>query len=100
MRYVLFYLMEDFEIENYADDSTPFNAKLNHKSVVEELEISSSVLFTWLRNYYMKVITGKSHFLISGSNKLTVNIDGNVIESEDNQILLGITIDSNLSFNK
>ena len=48
----------------------------------------------------MKVITGKSHFLISGSNKLTVNIDGNVIESEDNQILLGITIDSNLSFHK
>ena len=92
--------MEDFEIENYADDSTPFNAKLNHKSVVEELEISSSVLFTWLRNNYMKVITGKSHFLISGSNKLTANIDGNVIESEDNQILLGITIDSNLSFNK
>ena len=92
--------MEDFEIENYADDSTSFNAKLNHKSVVEELQISSSVLFTWLRNDYMKVITGKSHFLISGSNKLTVNIDGNVIESEDNRILLGITIDSNLSFNK
>ena len=96
----MFYFMEDLEIANYADHSTPFSAKLNHRSVVEELEISSSVLFTWLRNYYMKVITGKSHFLISGSNKLTVNINGNVIESEDNQILLGITIDSNLSFNK
>ena len=100
MRYVLFYLMEDFEIENYADDSTPFNAKLNHKSVVEELEISSSVLFTWLRKNYMKANTEKSHLLLSGSNRLTANIDGNVIESEDNQILLGITIDSNLSFNK
>ena len=38
-----FYSMEDFEITNYADDSTPFSAKLNHKSVVEELKISSSV---------------------------------------------------------
>ena len=34
----MFYFMEDFEIANYADDSTPFSAKLNHKSVVEELE--------------------------------------------------------------
>ena len=43
----------------------------------------------------------KSHLLLlSGSNKLTPNIDGNVIESEDNQILLYITIDSNLSSNK
>ena len=48
----------------------------------------------------MKANTEKSHLLLSGSNRLTANIDGNVIESEDNQILFGITIDSNLSFNK
>ena len=107
----MFYFMEYFKIANYADDSTPFGAKLNHKSVVEELVISSSVLFTWLRNNYMKASTEKSRLSGSnrltanidgnvGSNRLTANIDGNVIESEDNQILLGITIDSNLSFNK
>ena len=38
-----FYSMEDFEITNYAGDSTPFSAKLHHKSFVEELKISSSV---------------------------------------------------------
>ena len=42
----MFYFTEDFEIANYADDSTPFSARLNHKSVAEELEISSSLLFT------------------------------------------------------
>ena len=46
----------------------------------------------------MKANTKKSH-LLSGSNMLT-NIDGNDMESEDNQVLLGITIDSNLSFIK
>ena len=96
----MFYFMEGFEMANYADDSTPFTAKLNHKSVVEELEISSSVLFTWFRKNYMKANTEKSHLLLSGSNSLTANIDGNVIESEDNQILFGITIDSNLFLNK
>ena len=95
----MFYLMEDFEIANYADDSTPFSAKMNHELVVEELEVSSSVLFTWLRNNYMKANTDKSHLLLSGNIDLNANIDGNVIESEDSQILLGITIDSNLSFN-
>ena len=44
--------------------------------------------------------TDKSHLLLSGKNNLTANIDGNVIESQDNQVLLAITIDSNLSCNK
>ena len=42
----------------------------------------------------------KYHHLISGSNTLIANIEGNVIESEDNHILLGITIYSDFSFNK
>ena len=95
----MFYFMEDFEIANYADDSTPFSAKINHELVVEELEVSSSVLFTSLRNNYMKANTDKSHLLLSGNIDLNANIDGNVTESEDSQVLLGITIDSNLSFN-
>ena len=48
----------------------------------------------------MKANTDKNHLLLSSKNNLTGNIDGNVIESEGNQVLLGITIDSNLPFNK
>ena len=48
----------------------------------------------------MKVKTDKSYLLLSGKNNLTANVDGNVIESEDNQVLLGRNIDSNFSFNK
>ena len=96
----MFYFMVYFEIANYAYDSTPFSAKTNHKSVVQELEVSSSILFTWLRNNYMKANTDKSHILLSGNNKATANIDGHIIESEESQVLLGVTIDSNLSFDK
>ena len=42
----------------------------------------------------------KSHLLLSGNNKVTANIDGNIIESEEIQVLLGATINSNLSFDK
>ena len=46
----------------------------------------------------MKVNTGKSNLLVSGNVRATAKIDDNYIESEKEQVLLGITIDSNLTF--
>ena len=46
----------------------------------------------------MKVNTGKSHLLLSGNSRATATIDNSYIESEDEQVLLGITIDSNFTF--
>ena len=46
----------------------------------------------------MKVNTGKNHLLLSGNTQLTSNISYNLITSEKEQMLLGITIASNLSF--
>ena len=96
----MFYFLENYELANYADDSTPYSAKRNHKLVIEELETSSSILFKWLQTNYMKVNTDKSHLLLSGNVSLTSNIDNKLIESENEQVLLGVTIDSNLSFEK
>ena len=48
----------------------------------------------------MKVNIGKSHLLLSGNPRATATIDNSYIESEDQQVLLVITIDSNLSFEK
>ena len=48
----------------------------------------------------MKAIVDKSPHLLSGKNKFTANTNGNIIKSEDNQVLHGKTIGSNLSFNK
>ena len=96
----MFYFLDNYELANYADDSTPYSAKRNHKLVTGELEISSSILFKWLRTNYMKVNTDKSHLLLSGNASLTSNIDNNLIESENEQVLLGVMIDSNLSFEK
>ena len=48
----------------------------------------------------MKVNIGKSHLLLSGNPRATATIDNSYIESEDQQVLLVITIDSNLSLEK
>ena len=58
------YFLEDFDIANYADDSTPYCAGKSVEVVVNNLEQSSAILFEWLNNNYMKVNTGKSHLLI------------------------------------
>ena len=94
----MFYFLEEHDIANYADDSTPFCAKENHELVVKDLEKSSSILFWWLKINHMKINTDKSHLLMSGDSIIESNIDNNHIESEYQQELLGILIDSNLTF--
>ena len=94
----MFYFLEGFDIANYADDSTPYCAGKNAESVANNLEQSSTILFKWLNNNYMKVNTGKSHLLLSGNSRATPTIDNSEIVSEDEQVLLGITTDSTLTF--
>ena len=46
----------------------------------------------------MKVNIGKRHLLLSVNSRATTTIDNSYIESEDDQLSLGITVDSNLPF--
>ena len=46
----------------------------------------------------MRVNAGKSHLLLSSNSRATAAIDNSYTESEDEQVLLCITIDSNLTF--
>ena len=66
--------------------------------VVNNLEYPPSILFKWLNDNYMKVNTGKIHLLVSGNVRATAMIDNSYIKSEKEQVLLGITIDFNLTF--
>ena len=61
----MFFFLEDVDIANYADDCTPHNVAKNMEFVVNNLEKSSSFLFKWFKDNYMKVNTGKSHLLVS-----------------------------------
>ena len=94
----IFYFLEDFDIVNYADDSTPYNADKKIEFDVNNLEHSSSIIFKWLNDNYMKVNAGKSHLLVSRNVRATAKSDNNYTESEKEQVLLGITLDSNLTF--
>ena len=82
----------------FLEDSTPYCADKSAGFVVSNLEQLSIILFEWLNNNYMKVNTGKTHLLLSGNSRARTTIDNNYTESEDEKVLLGITIDANLTF--
>ena len=65
---------------------------------VNDLEQSLSIHSEWLSGNYIKARTDKSHLLVSGNVRATAKIDNNYIESEKEQVLLGIKIDSNHTF--
>ena len=89
----LFYFLEDLDIASYADDTTTYTVKENKESVVNTLEASSLPLFASFNNNFMKANGDKSHILLSCSEPSTALIHGSSIESNTNEILLGITID-------
>ena len=80
-----------------ADDATPYNINLTHELIINELEETSSILLKWFNNNYVILNGDKSDFLMSGNKSIT-NTDNNHIKYEDIQELLGITIDSKLTF--
>ena len=94
----LFYFLEGVAVASYADDTTPYTANKTNDLVIKEIEHFSEVLFKWFDFNYMKINSGKSHILFSGNDNVSANIDNHTIISENKNELLGIILDSKLSF--
>ena len=96
----LFYILNDVDICNYADDTTPNVCDSSLKVVIEKLEKSSQLAIKWFNHNYMKLNAEKCEFLITGHRfeHLWLNV-GETQVWEKNQVkLLGITIDNELKF--
>ena len=94
----LFSFFDDVDIANYADDNTPYICKLDSDIIAKNLEKVSAQLLIWFTNNRMKANPEKYHFLLTGKNELTLEIDQCQIKSSKEEKLLGITIDNKLSF--
>ena len=98
----MFYVCEDSEIENYADDTTPFACASDINTVISELQITSNKLFTWFNNNHMKVIP---HFWKKSTSFEFKNSEKslfwwNLVDSNPIEKLLGIQIDSGFTFDE
>ena len=94
----LFYFIPTIDIANYADDTTPFSARKNITDVVNDLEQVARVMFQWFEDNEMRANPDKSHFLQSTADMKTIQVCNEEIMGSDQEKLLGINIDSNLTF--
>ena len=96
----LFYVIKETDICNYADDNTLHTCDLQLDKLVEKPEGAAENALCWFRNNGMKMNSDKCHLLISGHKHevLIANIGGEQIIEANKVKLLGIEIDSDLSF--
>ena len=96
----LFYECEDSNIANYADDTTQYACRENIRVVISELQSLAFRLFKWFGNNHIKANPGKPHILRSTKKTEKVKINDDVLTSSVVEKLLGITLDSELKFEK
>ena len=105
MRHLLFniYICDIFfditkcDIASYADDNTSYNFDFNLDNVIGNLEKSTNSLLNWFRENHMKANADKCHLSVSSDGSCTTKIEDFSIKIKRKR-LLGVKLDSNLSF--
>ena len=94
----LFFIIDKFDIANFADNNTPYVTGHNISSVVKLLEEAACAIFQWFKDTGMKANADRCRVLLSTRNKLPVKINEVQIKNSQSEKLLGITIDNYLKF--
>ena len=94
----LFFIVNSTDIANYTDDNTPYATGNDIGSLITSLEEASKSLFTWFDNNLMKINADKRNLLVSSNEKVTIKIGSYEIANTKRDKLLGVHLDSGLSF--
>ena len=96
----LFYLTEETDVCNYADDTTFHACDTDLNGLILRLEHDSKLAIEWFENNYMKLNESKCHLLISGHKheSMFAMIGPSQIWETYEQKLLGVIMDHNLKF--
>ena len=86
------------DIASYADDATPYECAPYYDKLKENLELTIYKIFDWLKYNNFKINATKCHFFLSPYQSATISIDGSIIKSINSQKNLGVTRDSNFTF--
>ena len=87
------------DIASYADDNTPYCSSFSLEKVIKKLEACTNNLFKWFHENHMKANTDKYHLLVTTTkNNVSANIREFAKNNSNGEKLLGIKIDTKLSF--
>ena len=98
----LFWINEETDVCNYADDTTPHVCDTDIQNLTRRLEHDCLLAMDWFDNNYMKLNEDKCHFLIAGfkHEHIFVNLGDTRIWESNEEKLLGVTIDKEMKFNE
>ena len=98
----MFFALNEIDICNFTDDTTPYVCDSNLNSVLEKLEQNSELATALFKMNYMKLNTDKCHLLISGNENvyMWVKLNEDIVWESNDVKLLRVTIDNNLRFDK
>ena len=94
-------IIEQSDICNFADDNTLFSFGERLTEIKENLVSDTNSILNWFRLNSLKANSGKFQFMILGDkshHKHMLKINSIKVEASDDILLLGITIDKNLTF--
>ena len=94
----MFYDIDICDIASYADNNTSYTSDFNLEDVIQKLELTTNNLFEWFKNNHMKANADKCHLLVSRDTDVTAKIGECDVKNSREEKLLGIKIDSKLSF--
>ena len=97
----LFFLLDDIDICNFAEDTTPNVCDMELKVVLDKLENCSELAIAWFKSNYIKLNEEKCELLVRGYRfeQLWIKVD-NKTWKKSLVKLLGVTIDNELKFDK
>ena len=95
----LFYLFDDIDVCNYADDTTLHACDTSLKVLMERLECAANKAVDWFKHNHLKLNPSKCHLLICGHKYecILAEIDGTTIIESYEEKLLGIYIGRDLT---
>ena len=97
----LLLFIQSSDICNYADDTTIYACDKNLENITHKLENDCNVALAWFANNFMKLNADKCHLLVIGKrcdDPVAVKIGSAEIVNSSEEKLLGVHIDSKLSF--
>ena len=94
-----FLFIEESYVANYADNNSAYACKKDIHTVIKQLEEDSRILLEWVGNNVLKADPDKFHLLLSSVDEnLSIIVDRYEISNSRKEKLLGVTLDSRLSF--
>ena len=96
------FLNSNTDVCNIADDSTPYACDADIGTLLRNLESDVASAILWFDANYMMLNQPKCHLLIASNSPehLWIQVGEQIIWESREEILLGVTIDKGLKFNK